>query len=100
HLDGRIDLVFVDADHRDEPQFADFRAVRPYCHDATLYLFHDIYICNTAPSFRRIAAELPNHDSFVLSRTASGIGAAVPKSETKLRRMIEAFTDPFCPIAW
>lgn len=98
-LGGRIDLVFIDADHTDVAQYADFRAVAPYCHPGTVYLFHDVYICQTTASFKRIAAEMVTHDGVVLTRTASGIGALIPKSATaELRAAITAFADPFCVV--
>jgi predicted O-methyltransferase YrrM len=98
-LGGRIDLVFIDADHHDEPQYADFRAVVPYCHPGTVYLFHDVIICQTLASFKRIAAEMPSHEAAILTRTASGIGALIPKSGSpELRATIAAFADTFCPV--
>lgn len=98
-FDGPIDLVFVDAYHSDAAQLADFEAVRPFLAQDAVVLFHDVYVCSMMESFREIARRMPDHEARVLSRTASGIGALVPKAGPEgLRRAVAAFVDPFAPL--
>ena len=98
-FDGPIDLVFIDADHNDAAQLADFEAVRPFLAPDAVVLFHDVYVCAMRESFGEIARRMPTHEARVLSRTASGIGAVIPRSgHDGLRREVAAFADPFAPL--
>lgn len=39
----RLDLAFLDGNHRYEPTMAYFEKLLPYCHDKTVLIFDDIY---------------------------------------------------------
>jgi predicted O-methyltransferase YrrM len=96
HLDGPVDLVFIDADHTDEAQLADFEGIVPHCAPDAVYLFHDVMVCHMLESFKRIAAAMPGHAPRILSRTASGMGTLVPRDmSADVHRIFEAYCDPF-----
>ncbi len=98
-FDGPIDLVFIDGEHNNAAQSRDFDAVLPYLAEDAVILFHDVYMCGMSESLAEIAARMPNHETRILSRTASGIGAMVPKKGHEgLRRAVGAFVDPFAPL--
>ncbi|GAB2773978.1 class I SAM-dependent methyltransferase [Rhabdobacter roseus] len=42
-LNGKVDLVFFDANHRYEPTVRYFETCLPYVHNDTLFIFDDIY---------------------------------------------------------
>lgn len=96
HFDAPIDMVFVDADHTNEAQNADFAGIRPHCAQDALYMFHDVMVCQMLPSFKSIAAAMPTHKPRVLSRTASGIGILAPlDAPAALHGVLDAYCDPY-----
>lgn len=96
HLDGPIDMVFIDADHTDAAQTADFEGIRPFCAADAVYVFHDVMVCNMLDSFKGIAARMPGHRPRILTRTASGMGTLVPHdAHAPLHRILDAYCDPF-----
>lgn len=98
-FDGPLDLVFIDADHTDEAQLADYLAVRPFLAPDAIVLFHDVFLCSMTKSFSQIARLATGHEAHILSRTATGIGILVPKAAPpELRRAVAAFRDPFAAI--
>jgi len=100
HFDGPPDMVFIDADHTNEAQTADFLGARPHCTPDTVYVFHDVMVCQMLDSFREIAAQLPDHKPRILSRTASGMGFLVPKGKfPDLHRILDAYCDPVGAVA-
>ena len=98
-FDAPLDLVFIDALHTDEAQLADYEAVRPHLAPDAVVLFHDVFLCSMTASFSAIARRAPEHDAYILSRTATGIGVLVPKAAPPaLRQAVAAFRDPFAAI--
>jgi predicted O-methyltransferase YrrM len=96
HFDAPIDMVFIDADHTNEAQSADFAGIRPHCASDALYMFHDVMVCQMLPSFKAIAASMPTHKPRVLSRTASGIGILAPlDGNAALHGVLDAYCDPY-----
>jgi predicted O-methyltransferase YrrM len=96
HFAEPIDMVFVDADHTNEAQNADFAGIRPHCAPDALYMFHDVMVCQMLPSFKSIAAAMPTHKPRVLSRTASGIGILAPlDGSPALHGVLDAYCDPY-----
>jgi predicted O-methyltransferase YrrM len=100
HLDGPVDMVFVDADHTNEAQTADFLGIQPFCAADAVYVFHDVMVCNMLDSFKAIAARMPGHRPRILTRTASGMGTLVPRdAHAPLHRILDAYCDPFGMVA-
>ena len=96
HFDGPVDMVFIDADHTNEAQSADFAGILPFCAPDAVFMFHDVMVCHMLPSFKDIAARLPGHKPRILTRTASGIGALVPKDKLpELHHILDIYSDPF-----
>lgn len=96
HLDGPVDMVFIDADHTNEAQSADFAGILPFCAPDAVFVFHDVMVCQMLPSFKEIAAQLPGHKPRILTRTASGIGVLVPKDKLpELHHILDVYSDPF-----
>jgi tetratricopeptide (TPR) repeat protein len=88
-LDGRLDIVLVDSLHTDEQQAVDYEAIRPYCHTATLVLFHDVVNWRLTDSFAAIAA-LDGRESLLLHGTPSGMGVLFP-SGAPYAPLLQAF---------
>jgi predicted O-methyltransferase YrrM len=96
-LDGPIDFVFVDGDHRNEAQTRDFLAVKPFCAPDAVYMFHDVMLCGMLPSFQEIWSHLPGYVPRILTRTLTGIGVIAPASApAPLHKLLQAYCDPFC----
>ncbi|MCM0022022.1 MAG: class I SAM-dependent methyltransferase, partial [Tagaea sp.] len=57
-FDGPVDFVFIDAEHTDKAQYADFTAVRPHCAPGAVYLFHDVLLCGMTQSFLQMWRDL------------------------------------------
>ncbi len=41
--DKRLDLVYIDGDHREEPTIRYFERIKPYLHDDSIVIFDDVY---------------------------------------------------------
>lgn len=96
HLDGPVDMVFIDADHTNEAQSADFEGILPFCAPDAVFVFHDVVVCQMLDSFKAIAAKMPGHKPRILTRTASGMGILVPHGKLpELHRVLDAYCDPF-----
>ncbi len=82
---NKLDLVFIDALHTNEQILEDFYGVLDFCHDKTIFLFHDIVNWGMEKSFNKICNYLRNKDyeSRLLHRTTSGMGVAYPLSLNK-----------------
>lgn len=96
-FDGPVDFVFIDADHNDKAQYADFNAVRPYCAPDAVYLFHDVVLCGMTESFIQIWKDLgATYRPRLLTRTASGMGIVTPvASDPRLDRVLDAYVDRY-----
>ena len=68
-----VGLVLIDAQHTDESQFADYRAVKPFLAPEHVILFHDVLFCHMEASFATIATAYPGR-SRILRRTTTGMG--------------------------
>jgi hypothetical protein len=100
HFNAPIDMVFIDADHTNEAQTADFEGIRPFCAPDAVYMFHDVMVCKMLESFKTIAASMPCHKPRILTRTASGIGILTPRdSHRELHKVLDAYCDPFGVVA-
>lgn len=96
HLDGPVDMVFIDADHSNEAQTADFEGILPFCAPDAVFVFHDVVVCQMLDSFKAIAAKMPGHKARILTRTASGMGVLTPHGKLPdLNRVLDAYCDPF-----
>jgi predicted O-methyltransferase YrrM len=96
-FDGPIDFVFIDADHTDKAQYADFQAVRPHCAPDAIYLFHDVLLCGMTDSFVRIWKELGDgYRPRVLTRTLTGMGVLTrADGDPRLNRLIDTYIDRY-----
>lgn len=96
-FDGPIDFVFVDADHTDKAQYADFQAVRPHCAPDAVYLFHDVLLCGMTQSFERIWRDLGNeYRPRILTRTLTGMGVLTRASaDPRLERLLDTYVDRY-----
>jgi predicted O-methyltransferase YrrM len=100
HLDGPVDMVFIDADHTNEAQTADFEGILPFCAPDAVFVFHDVMVCQMLDSFRAIAARLPGHKARILTRTASGMGVLAPSGKLpELHHILDIYCDPFGVVA-
>ena len=68
-----VGLVLIDAQHTDESQLADYRAVKPFLAPEHVILFHDVLFCHMEASFATIATDYPGR-SRILRRTTTGMG--------------------------
>jgi predicted O-methyltransferase YrrM len=96
-FDGPVDFVFIDADHTDKAQYADFQAVFPHCAPDAVYLFHDVLLCGMSESFARIGQDLGTaYRSRLLTRTSSGIGTLTrADGDPRLERLLDTYIDRY-----
>jgi predicted O-methyltransferase YrrM len=97
-FDGAVDFVFIDADHTDKAQYADFGAVRPHCAPDAVYLFHDVLLCGMTESFTRIWHDLGKtlYRPRLLTRTASGMGVLTRvDGDPRLDRLLDTYVDRY-----
>ena len=74
-LNSVIDLVLIDGTHENANIIADSSACLPYCHNKTLFIFHDIINWGLVDGFRHICSS-NGLAGCILTRTPSGIGLA------------------------
>ncbi len=79
---NKLDLVFIDGLHTNEQILKDFYGVLDFCHDKTIFLFHDVVNWGMEKSFNKICNYLRDKDyeSRLLYRTTSGMGCCYPLS--------------------
>jgi predicted O-methyltransferase YrrM len=95
-LGGAVDLAFIDGDHTNEQQTADFEAIRPHFRADCVCLFHDVVSFRMTPSLNGILARHSALDGRILSRTFSGMGAVFSRTiPNDVRKVLWSFTDPF-----
>lgn len=75
----KIDLVFIDGLHTNEQVLKDFYGVIDFCHQETLFLFHDVINWKMERAFAEIKNYLTNYNSMLLYRTTSGMAVSIPK---------------------
>lgn len=94
-FDGPVDFVFVDADHTDKAQYADFQAVRPHCTPGAIYLFHDVLLCGMTQSFTQIWRDLGNaYRPRILTRTLTGMGILTRQADDpRLERLLDTYVE-------
>lgn len=90
-----LDFVFIDGLHTNEQLLKDFKGVVDFCHEDTVYLFHDVLNWKMQDSFEKIKPCLPNHEPRILFRTSSGMGVYIPKTlDRSIYDVFDAFTEP------
>lgn len=76
HLDGTVDMVFVDAVHENEVQSAEFRVLEPLLSPQGVVIFHDVIGCSLTPSIGELEREFPTFGFVVCRRTTTGVAVA------------------------
>lgn len=92
HLNGKPDLVLIDAVHTNEAIIDDFTACRAVASDDAIWLFHDVINCSLVDGVNRIR-EISGLTVQVLTRTASGITVAYGNAPQDFIDYVECFTD-------
>jgi len=91
HLDGRVNLVFIDGLHTNQQQLEDFRAAQPFLERDHVVLLHDVRFCQMQDSFRVLASEYPGR-AIVMRRTTSGIGVLWSEAmDERMKRLALVF---------
>jgi predicted O-methyltransferase YrrM len=95
HLDGKVDLFFIDGLHTEAQQALDFEACWKFGGDKSVYLFHDVLNFKMKSCFDRICREHPEMQNAILWRTVSGIGILYPPTvNDSVKGIIKLFTEP------
>jgi predicted O-methyltransferase YrrM len=93
HLQGTLDLAFIDGMHTNDQQKADFDACWPYGGAACVYVLHDVLNFCLNESFASIVAAHQEMRGDLLWRTPSGMGAlSPPRLVDKMKPILELFT--------
>lgn len=92
HLDGKPDLILIDAVHTNEAIVADFAACQAVAVEDVIWLFHDVINCSLVDGINRIR-EISGLTVQVLTRTASGMAVAYGDAPQDFIDYVECFTD-------
>lgn len=94
HLQGVIDMAFVDSMHTNEQQTIDYQAVKPFINRDGAIVFHDIINWGMVPSFEGIMQDW-NGPGCLLHRTPSGMGICYRDAHTHdIGRVARLFAGP------
>ena len=95
HLEGKVDLFFIDGLHTEAQQELDFEACWKFGGDKAIYLFHDVLNFKMRTGFDRIVRGHPEMRSAILWRTVSGMGILYPRTlDDSAAAIINLFTEP------
>jgi predicted O-methyltransferase YrrM len=95
HLDGKVDLFFIDGLHTEAQQALDFEACWKVAGNKAVYLFHDVLNFKMTSCFDRIAREHPDMRNAILWRTVSGMGILYPPTlDNSVGAIIKLFSEP------
>lgn len=90
----KMDLVFIDGLHTNEQLLKDFYGIKDFCHQNTLFFYHDIINWKMENAFEEIKKNLTNYESILLYRTTSGMGVSIPRSmSSEVKQVIYAFSE-------
>ncbi len=95
HLDGKVDLFFIDGLHTETQQGLDFEACWKIGGDKAIYLFHDVLNFKMRKGFDKIVRDHPDMRGAILWRTVSGMGILRPRTlNDSATAIINLFTEP------
>ena len=94
HIDGPIDLAFVDGLHSNAQQYLDVHALMPHMAQEHIILLHDVLNWSLTKSYQALRKDFPHLSSSILMRTPSGMGALYSRNlSTEVQDIIHAFTE-------
>jgi predicted O-methyltransferase YrrM len=95
HLDGKVDLFFIDGLHTEAQQALDFEACWKFGGNQSVYLFHDVLNFKMKSCFDRICREHSDMQNAILWRTVSGMGILYPPAlNDSVKDIIKLFSEP------
>lgn len=92
YLDGKPDLILIDAVHTNEAVLADFVGCEPVAANSAVWLFHDVINHGMVDAISRIR-ETSGLTVQVLTRTASGMAIAYRDAPQDFVDYVACFTD-------
>tara|TARA_R110000782_G_scaffold63315_1_gene129882 strand:+ start:26449 stop:27825 length:1377 start_codon:yes stop_codon:yes gene_type:complete len=94
HLDGPVDLAFIDGLDTEVQQALDFAAVRDVLATSSVIAFHHVLLLNLLSGFRAIQQDWQGGGG-LMTRTPSGMGCLYSAVlERTVGTVVSAFTDP------
>lgn len=87
---GHIDLAFIDGFHTPTQIVQDWQAVRPFLHDDSVVLFHDVIFCDLVSGYERIVEE-SGWTGSIMHATTTGMGLLARAYNPALNRLATAF---------
>ena len=95
HMNGKVDLFFIDGLHTEAQQALDFDACWKIAGNKAVYLFHDVLNFKMKDGFDKIVRDHPEMRSTVLWRTVSGMGILYPPTlNDSIGAIVQLFTEP------
>lgn len=92
HLDGKADLVLIDAVHTNEAMVVDYFACAPHANENAIWFFHDVINWKMTGAFQAIR-EKAGLKGRILTRTPSGMAVAWKTAPAEFEEYISVFGD-------